>query len=72
MSKEIQQNQLLNIEKLLSEGKIDLAIKIADDASEKGVFVHTIGMGSVNGGPIPIKNRYGKLKGYRKDNWACH
>ncbi len=31
MSKEIQQNQLLNIEKLLSEGKIDLAIKIADD-----------------------------------------
>ena len=31
MSKEIQQNQILNIEKLLSEGKIDLAIKIADD-----------------------------------------
>ena len=49
------------------ENHEDNAIKIADDASEKGVFVHTIGMGSVNGGPIPIKNRYGKLKGYRKD-----
>ena len=40
---------------------------MADAASEKGVFVHTIGMGSVEGSPIPIKNRYGQLKGYRKD-----
>ena len=31
MSKKIKQNQLLNIEKILSEGKIDLAIKIAND-----------------------------------------
>ena len=31
MSKKNEQNQLLNIDKLLSEDKIDLAIKIADD-----------------------------------------
>ena len=49
------------------ENHEDDAIEMADAASEKGVFVHTIGMGSVEGGPIPIKNRYGQLKGYRKD-----
>ena len=31
MLKKIEQNQLLNIDKFLSEGKIELAIKIADD-----------------------------------------
>ena len=31
MSKKNEQNQLLNIDKFLSEGKIELAIKIADD-----------------------------------------
>ena len=31
MSKISKQNQLLNIDKFLSEGKIELAIKIADD-----------------------------------------
>ena len=31
MSKKNEQNQLLKIDKILSEGKIDLAIKIADD-----------------------------------------
>lgn len=49
------------------ENHEDDAIEMADAAAEKGVFVHTIGMGSVEGGPIPIKNRYGQLKGYRKD-----
>ena len=49
------------------ENHEDDAIEMADAASEKGVFVHTIGMGSVEGSPIPIKNRYGQLKGYRKD-----
>ncbi len=49
------------------ENHEDDAIEMANKATEKGVFVHTIGMGSVEGGPIPIKNRYGQLKGYRKD-----
>ena len=31
MSKKNEQNQLLKIDKFLSEGKIELAIKIADD-----------------------------------------
>ncbi|MBJ10830.1 MAG: hypothetical protein CMP66_05150 [Flavobacteriales bacterium] len=49
------------------ENHEDDAIEMAYAAAEKGVFVHTIGMGSVEGSPIPIKNRYGQLKGYRKD-----
>jgi len=31
MIKKIEQNQLLNIDKLLKEGKIELAVKIADN-----------------------------------------
>ena len=37
------------------ENHEDDAIEMADDASKKSVFVHTIGMGSIEGGPIPIK-----------------
>jgi len=36
-------------------------------ASEKGVFVHTLGMGLSKGGPIPVYNKYGNNTGYRKD-----
>ena len=35
--------------------------------SEKGVFVHTLGMGLSKGGPIPIYNKYKNNTGYRKD-----
>jgi Ca-activated chloride channel family protein len=49
------------------ENHEDKAEEMAADALDKGIFVHTIGMGSVDGGPIPIRNRYGKLNGYRKD-----
>ena len=49
------------------ENHEDDATEIAEQAAEKGVFVHTIGMGSIDGGPIPIKNRYDQLQGYRKD-----
>ena len=38
MSKKIKQNQLLNIDKILKEGKIDLGIKIADDNIKKKIF----------------------------------
>ena len=31
MPKKVKQNQLVNLDKFLREGKIDLAIKIADD-----------------------------------------
>lgn len=49
------------------ENHEDDAKEQATKAYEESIFVHTIGMGSVEGGPIPIKNRYGQLKGYQKD-----
>ena len=49
------------------ENHEDDAIKKAEEAEELGIFVHTIGMGSAEGGPIPIKNRYGRVTSYQKD-----
>lgn len=49
------------------ENHEDDALSAAKEAKEKGVIIHTIGMGSVNGGPIPnIVN--GTVRGYIKDN----
>ena len=50
------------------ENHEDDALKKAREAQEKGIFVHTIGMGSVDGGPIPFKNKYGTITSYQKDN----
>lgn len=49
------------------ENHEDDAKKMAQKANEKGVVVHTIGMGSEKGGPIPIKTKSGKIKSYQKD-----
>ena len=49
------------------ENHEDDAIKKAEEAEELGIFVHTVGMGSAEGGPIPIKNRYGRVTSYQKD-----
>ena len=49
------------------ENHEDDAIQKAKEAQELGIFVHTIGMGSAEGGPIPIKNRYGSITSYQKD-----
>lgn len=49
------------------ENHEDDAIKMAKEAQSKGVFVYTIGMGTIEGGPIPIKSRSDRIKGYRKD-----
>ena len=49
------------------ENHEDDAKEIAKEAKKKGVVVHTIGMGSEKGGPIPIKTRSGRTKGYQKD-----
>ncbi|PKL80726.1 MAG: hypothetical protein CVV25_03220 [Ignavibacteriae bacterium HGW-Ignavibacteriae-4] len=49
------------------ENHEDDALSAAKIAVEKGVIIHTIGMGSVDGGPIPnIVN--GQSKGYLTDN----
>jgi len=41
-------------------------IEAAEAAREAGVRVFTIGIGSVRGEPIPIKNRRGETVGYKK------
>ncbi|MES2592293.1 MAG: VWA domain-containing protein [Bacteroidota bacterium] len=49
------------------ENHEDDAIKAAESAAEKGITIHTIGMGSAEGAPIPVyKNNV--REGFRKDN----
>jgi Ca-activated chloride channel family protein len=42
------------------------AIDLAKKASEKGISIHTIGLGKKEGVPLPVYNRYGQ-KEFRKD-----
>lgn len=49
------------------ENHEDDAVKAAEAASEKGITVHTIGMGSETGVPLPLIAN-GNVVGYRKDN----
>lgn len=42
------------------------AIKLAEEATQKGIHVYTIGMGLPKGTPIPVMDRYGR-KDYRRD-----
>lgn len=41
-------------------------LKIVGDATEQGIAIHTIGMGSEHGGPIPVYIN-GRISGYKKD-----
>jgi len=43
------------------------AIEAAEAAAEKGVIVHTIGMGSAQGAPIPVYTSRGQSAGFAKD-----
>lgn len=38
-----------------------------DMAKEKNVRIYTVGMGSEEGEPIPLKDQYGRQMGYKKD-----
>lgn len=49
------------------ENHEDDAVKAAEAAAEKGIAVHTIGMGSESGVPLPLISN-GNIVGYRKDN----
>ncbi len=49
------------------ENHEDDAVKIAKTASEKGIFVFTIGMGLPQGSPIPEIDKYGRQTGFKKD-----
>ncbi|HRH68933.1 MAG TPA: VWA domain-containing protein [Flavobacteriales bacterium] len=48
------------------ENHEDDAEGAARDAAAKGIVVHTIGMGTPEGGPLPIR-RNGQVTGFRKD-----
>jgi Ca-activated chloride channel family protein len=48
------------------ENHEDDAEGAARAAAEAGIVVHTIGMGTVQGGPIPIRKN-GQVQGFRKD-----
>lgn len=47
---------------IISDGENheDDAVGMAQQAREKGVIIHTVGMGTTNGVPIPMKNSYGQ------------
>jgi len=49
------------------ENHEDDAVKIADAASEKGIYVYTIGMGLPQGSPIPEVDKHGRQTGFKKD-----
>ena len=53
---------------IISDGEdhSDVAADVAEEASEEGIRIFTIGVGDVKGGPIPIK-RNGIILNYKKD-----
>ena len=54
---------------IISDGEDhnNIAKDVAKEAGEEGIRIFTIGVGDVNGGPIPIK-RNGIVLNYKKDN----
>ena len=60
-----QTNRILVI---ISDGEdhSEAAARVAEEASEAGIRIFTIGVGSTKGGPIPIK-RNGAILSYKKD-----
>ncbi len=62
---EEQTNRILII---ISDGEdhSEEAARVAEEASEEGIRIFTIGVGTVKGGPIPIK-RNGIVLNYKKD-----
>ncbi|VXB81590.1 BatB protein [Flavobacterium sp. 9AF] len=55
---------------LVSDGEDhgDGAEEASEIAKEKGIKIATIGVGTINGGPIPIKGDNGVIAEYKKDN----
>lgn len=54
---------------IISDGENheDDAIAAAEAANKKGIKIYTIGMGTPEGAPIPVLDRYGNAQGYHKD-----
>ncbi|MFW6224386.1 MAG: VWA domain-containing protein [Bacteroidota bacterium] len=53
---------------IISDGENheDNAVKMAEKAADEGIVVHTIGMGSISGAPIPVSSRNG-AEHYKQD-----
>jgi len=49
------------------ENHEDDAVDIAKQIAGASIEIHTIGMGTVNGGPIPLYDRYGRSNGFKVD-----
>jgi Ca-activated chloride channel homolog len=49
------------------ENHEDDAVRAAKDAAAQNIVVHTFGMGSLNGAPIPLYDRYGNSVGFKED-----
>lgn len=54
---------------IISDGEDhnDVSVDMAKIASQKGIIIHTIGVGKEKGAPIPIKKN-GIIQSYKKDN----
>lgn len=50
------------------EGKSDAAMAVARRASARGIMIHTIGFGSLEGAPIPVRDETGTLTAYKEDS----
>lgn len=44
------------------------ALKEAEALVNQGIRIFTVGVGTAQGSPIPIRDEFGQLKGYKKDN----
>ena len=42
-------------------------VAVAEDAIDLGIEVHTVGMGSTSGAPIPLYDRFGRSRGFKSD-----
>src|SRR5690606_15082418 len=44
------------------------ALKAVKKLAEQGVRIFAVGAGTAQGAPIPMRDDFGQLKGYKKDN----
>ena len=50
------------------ENHEDDAVAMAVEALDMGIEVHTVGMGSTSGAPIPLYDRFGRSRGFKTDS----
>lgn len=49
------------------ENHEDDAVEIASQIAQSSIEIHTIGMGTVSGAPIPLYDRFGRSNGFKSD-----